>query len=165
MKPNSIEQFMASVHALRLYLETLWTPLPAVLLIVAIWLAQYLVRRFAPDVWESVANLPFNGARPAASVLRKAWQALPSVISGALVAALTGDGSFNDTFFGAVAGALAPVLHELLKAAPVPYVGGAPPAASYDLPIPPSPDSRVDRDAITSIEQPIPQRPSDRPKV
>lgn len=163
---QNVQQLMASVHALRLYLESIHPALPAAILVAVIWLAQYLVRRFAPLAWETMANLPFNGARPAATLLRKVWQALPSIATGAFLTSLTGDGSITDAVFGAVAGALAPVLHELLKAAPVPYVGGSPPAASYDLPIPPGPDLRASADEITQVEQPIPQRPSDRaPKV
>ncbi len=122
-------QLVQSMHALRATLEAFHPAAPGAILVALVWLSQYLVRRFLPNAWEKMADLPFNGARPAASTLRKVWQALPSIATGAFLTALTGDGSVTDAVLGAVLGALAPVWHEVLKALPVPYVGGKPPAA------------------------------------
>jgi hypothetical protein len=124
-------QLTSHINALRVYLETFHPALPAGLLVAAIWLANYLVRRFIPHVWETIANLPFpNGAhKPVLELARKVWQALPSIATGALLTSLTGNGGITEAVFGAVLGALAPVWHELLKALPVvPYRGGKPPA-------------------------------------
>ncbi len=160
-----MQQLVQFMHALRATLEAFHPAAPGAILVALVWLSQYLVRRFIPNAWEAMADLPFNGARPAATMMRKVWQALPSIATGAFLTALTGDGSITDAVLGAVLGALAPVWHELLKALPVPYVGGKPPAAEarHDLPIPPGPDLRASADEITQVEQPIPQRPSDRP--
>ena len=160
-----MQQLVQSIHSFRETLEAFHPAAPGAILVALVWLSQYLVRRFAPNAWETMADLPFNGARPAATMLRKVWQALPSIATGAFLTALTGDGSITDAVLGAVLGALAPVWHEVLKALPVPYVGGKPPAADppRDLPIPPGPDLRASADEITQVEQPIPQRQSDRP--
>lgn len=103
---------------------------PAILLVGAIWLVNYLVRRFVPNLWERIANIPFpNGAhRPAVELARKAWQALPSVATGALLAAIS-TGDATNAVVGAILGLIAPVWHEALKALPVPYRGGKAPAA------------------------------------
>lgn len=118
------------IFALRVFLEDIHTALPAAILVALIWGSQYLVRRFIPNAWEGMANLPFpNGVhRPALALARKAWQALPSIATGALLASLT-TGDTTDAVVGAILGALAPIWHEALKALPVPYRGGKPPAA------------------------------------
>jgi hypothetical protein len=147
--------------------------MPAAILVACIWLTNYLVRRFLPTIWETIANIPFGGGihRPAVELARKAWQALPSVATGALLAAIS-TGNATDAVVGAILGLIAPVWHEALKALPVPYRGGKPPATTpplvvEDPPIPlppnPAPSMFALRDEITSVEQPIPQRPSDRP--
>lgn len=162
MPENKLEQLRASIHALRLYLESWHPAAPAILLIGAIWLAQYLVRRFVPNIWERIANWP------AASLFRKVWQALPSIAMGALLTSISGDGSITDAVFGAVAGALAPVLHEMLKAAPIPYRGGKPPAADPVALPEPEPAETLRRsysreDELTPTEPAIARRKSDPP--
>lgn len=126
---HTMTQLLSHLHALRVLLETFHPAAPSVILVALIWLSQWAVRRFVPDVWERIANWPFNGARPAATALRKVWQALPSIATGALLTSLSGSGSITEAVFGAVLGALAPAWHEVLKALPfVPYRGGKSPA-------------------------------------
>lgn len=99
----------------------LWAALPLVL-----WFAQYLLRKLAPSFWEWCANLgPFGAVdlSPALTLARKVWQALPSVVGGAVIMALMSGGDVRAAALGALKGALAPLLHELLKAAPIPYQG------------------------------------------
>ncbi len=103
--------------------------LPWIGLTLAIWLAQYLVRRYLPRAWEVPANVPFGSANLAGplKLLRKVWQGLPSVLAGALAGAYLSGTSSENAWKGALAGALAPVWHELLKALPGPYDGGSTP--------------------------------------
>jgi hypothetical protein len=119
------------METVREFLESIHPAAPAAALILIVWVLQYLVRRFVPDAWERVANLPFpNGAhRPAVALARKAWQALPSTLLGAFIGALSGSGNATDAVVGALVSLGAPILHEVVKALPVPYVGGKPPAA------------------------------------
>jgi hypothetical protein len=59
------------VHA-RVWLETqVGVAAPAGALVALVFLSQYLVRRFIPGVWESMANLPFPGGahKPAVALL------------------------------------------------------------------------------------------------
>lgn len=152
-------QLPSYIVALRVYLETFHPALPAGILVAGIWLSNYLVRRFIPGIWERIANLPFpNGAhKPAVDLARKAWQALPSVATGAFLTAFTGSGSVTEAVFGAVLGLLAPVWHEALKALPVPYRGGKAPAAD-PKPVDPW------RDDLTPAETLTARRKSDPPR-
>lgn len=154
-----MQQFIEPIHAARAFLETEIHPnAPAFLLVVLTWAAQYLVRRFFPGAWETMANLPFpNGAhKPTLVLLRKAWQAAPSLATGALLSSLSG-GDATEAVLAALLNAFAPVWHEALKAIPqVPYVGGRPPAALPKLEdksgatLPPiAPDSQ---DEITLVD-------------
>lgn len=164
----------AHVQNLRVLLENVHPSLPALTLVALVFLSQYLVRRFIPGVWEWMANLPFPGGvhKPAVVLLRKAWQALPSAVSGAFLGSLAYGGDSTAEVLGAILALLAPVGHEIAKALPIRYRGGKPPATTpplvvEDPPIPlppnPAPSMFALRDEITSVEQPIPQRPSDRP--
>lgn len=97
---------------------------PWALLTVAIWLAVYLVRKFAPNAWEWFASLG-----PGGELASKTFQGLPATLAGALVGAVT-TGDYRGAFVGALAGALAPLKHHALKALPIAYLGGSYPAAS-----------------------------------
>jgi len=118
---------------------------PWVLLTVAIWLSQYLVRRYLPRAWEWIGT--FGGRASGDTALGmlalRLWQGLPSVLAGALIGAYAEGGSYRGAFFGALAGAAAPVKHHLLKWAPfLSYVGGTFPAAS-SAPVKPEPKPPV----------------------
>lgn len=107
------------LHAAQASLETVHPAAPWAVLTTAVWLAVYVVRRYLPDVWTRLETLgPANA--PASTV----FQALPSVLAGALAGvALTG-GDYREAWKGAAAGALAPLVHHVLKALPVvPYRG------------------------------------------
>jgi len=58
-------------------------------------------------------------------MMRNVVQGLPSVALGALAGVFLSGGDYGVAWKGAVAGALAPVLHLLLKMLPVPYQGAA----------------------------------------
>lgn len=101
---------------------------PWVVLAAAIWLGQWLVRKYRPTWWERFALLG-----PEDEWLSKVWQALPSLVIGTAWAALSSGFDVKLAVFGALAGALAPLWHHILKATPnwlVPYRGGSFPAAS-----------------------------------
>lgn len=101
---------------------------PWVVLGGAIWLGQYLVRKYRPAWWERFALVG-----PENENLSKVWQALPSLVIGTAWTALSSGWDVKLMVFGALAGALAPLWHHILKATPnwlVPYRGGSFPAAS-----------------------------------
>lgn len=127
-----MQALSAYLQTIRSALESFHPAAPAVVMLGAIFLSQYLVRRFIPGVWEWMANLPFPGGahKPAVILLRKAWQALPSAGVGAFLGAFAYNGDTTAAVAGAIVALFAPVGHEMLKAAPsVPYRGGKPPAA------------------------------------
>lgn len=101
---------------------------PWVVLGAAIWLGQYLIRKYRPTWWERFALVG-----PETENLSKLWQALPSLVLGTAWAAWSSGWDVKLAVFGALAGALAPLWHHILKATPnwlVPYRGGSFPAAS-----------------------------------
>lgn len=77
----------------------------------AIWLAIYLIRRFVPSLW-----LRFEAFGPDEGKASNVFQALPAVLLGALAAVFLSGGDFASSWKGALAGALAPLWHHLLKA-------------------------------------------------
>lgn len=110
---------------------------PWLALTAAIFAPQYAVRKYRPLWWERFALLG-----PEAALASKIWQGLPSVLLGALWAAFASGGDLRSAFYGALAGALAPLKHEALKRIPnnlLPYVGGSYPAASSAPRTPPPP--------------------------
>lgn len=124
-----MNETLVQIHT---WLEHVNPQLPVAVLMLVIWLPQYLIRRFLPNVWEIPATLPFDFFhvdRNSLLLLRKAWQALPSVALGALLQSLWMHGDAWTAVLGAAQGLLAPALHELMKGLPVPYQGGVPPAA------------------------------------
>lgn len=118
---------MTGIEALRAakaWLDGIHQGLFPTLIVVKLWSGQWLVRKFAPGFWESIANiLPLGRGMSALDTgMRKAWQAIPSLVGGALVMGMA-TGSVMEAVVGALIGALAPVTHETLKALPVPYRG------------------------------------------
>lgn len=110
--------------------------LPWVVMTAVIWLTALVARKIMPTKWEALARWPFGDAdlKPAGMLAFKIWQGVPSVLAGAILAAATMRLDYGLLWKGALAGACAPILHELLKALPfVPYRGGpgdGPPGAS-----------------------------------
>ncbi len=104
--------------------------LPVVVLVAGLFTPQYLIRKFLPNLWEWAAQLPAKYLDWGKTAL-KLWQALPSIVLGAGIAALSIPGAdVWQQAWGALIGALAPVVHELLKlASGGKYRGGMPPAA------------------------------------
>lgn len=99
-------------------LFTLDPSAPYLALALGLFLAVWAVRRFLPSLW-----LPLTLVGAPGSPLSHILQTLPSVIFGAVFAAYsTGDG-VHEAVRGAVAGALAPTIHHILKLAPGPYQG------------------------------------------
>jgi hypothetical protein len=120
------------MQALLAYLTALHPLAPWGLLTLAIWLSAYVIRKLVPKLWElpaalalrEAAFLRFPDLRPALSFLWSVWQGLPSVLLGALVGAWQLGTDPAAAWKGAIAGALAPALHHLLKALPfIPYRG------------------------------------------
>lgn len=93
--------------------------LPYLILSSLVWLTVYSVRRWLPSAWAPLTRWP-SAESPASHVL----QGLPSVILGAIGASLTSPGEpVWSAVYGAIAGALAPLWHHLLRALPCPYQG------------------------------------------
>lgn len=116
---------------------------PWLVLTAAIFAPQYAVRKWRPLWWERFALLG-----PEAALASKIWQGLPSVLLGATWAAFASGGDLRAAFYGALAGALAPLKHEAMKRIPnsvLPYVGGSYPAASTAPrgPTPPVPPALI----------------------
>jgi hypothetical protein len=104
--------------------------LPWAAITLGVFLAVYLTRKLAPATWERfAAAVPVLAIDPSPVLvaLSKLWQALPAVLLGAALPALASGGNVKQALVGAAMGALAPVLHELAKAAPwLPYRGATP---------------------------------------
>jgi hypothetical protein len=84
--------------------------------------AVYSLRRWSPGVWLRLEKtIPEGVGVPVSNILL----GLPSVAFGAALAAFLNDGPITPkaAFWGAAGGTLAPVLHHILKALPVPYRG------------------------------------------
>ena len=126
---------MEFLEQLRVTLAGVHPMLPAVALILGVWFPQWMLRRYFPTVWEATATFPakvFNlEITETVRAFLKVWQALPSIMIGAAMGALSGpEGDITEAVRGALAGALAPIWHELLKVIPGPYQGGMHPATT-----------------------------------
>lgn len=87
-------------------------------LTLAIFLVVYLVRRYRPAWWTALDSITPDGA--AGGVL----QALPATLLGALWGvAESHQGDYSKAWKGALAGAVAPLVHHALKASPLAYQG------------------------------------------
>ncbi len=112
---------MEYLQMARAWLEGIHPALPWALLTAGIWLFQYGVRREFPALWETIANfgpLADYKLQPAVRLARKVWQALPSILLGAILSAAATGSDVGAIWLGALAGAIAPLKHELLKALP-----------------------------------------------
>lgn len=124
--------------------ETRWSAL-----VVAIFLIVYLVRKFAPKLWLAFeARSPFVVADPAPvlAVLHKAFQAMPSVVLGAVIPAVLSGLDPKAAAIGALLGLVPPVQHELARWAKwIPYEGklGKPKPKSDRKDPPDDPDTTV----------------------
>lgn len=98
------------LDSIRLWLETTIGPsAPWVLLTALVFGAVRVSRRYLPRLWTWFDDVTPDG------LLGKTLQGLPSVLVGALsTVALTG-GDVASLWKGAIAGAFAPLLHELAK--------------------------------------------------
>lgn len=135
-------EFLA--HSLEKYPAAVWGTFT-----VLVWLGQYLVRRYAPTVWRAGALLALRDQLvlalppellpkllPVIQLAWTTWQALPSLLAGALFSAWQSGGSFEEAWKGAAITALAPVLHHFRRALPFdPYQGelGKPPRTPVRL--------------------------------
>jgi len=93
-------------------------------LVLTVFGAVYLARKFFPNLWELFATacpgLAKLDSGPALALAFKSWQALPGLVFGAALMALSTGGSVKAAITGALAGPIASLTHELLKA----YKGG-----------------------------------------
>lgn len=117
----------------RAFLASVDPAAPAAALVLVVFLAIYLLRRFAPRVWLAIENkLPFVDTldyRPIATVVSKFMQALPGALLGAAVASLSSGASVKTALLGVLAGFGASAVHEVMAA----YKG------QVSTPKPPSP--------------------------
>ncbi len=108
--PMSIYAFLSAEHP----------ALPWILLTIGVWGSIWAFRKWLPSVWATIAALA-----PTAG-LSKVVQGLPAVLLGSLASvALTG-GDYQKAWLGALCGALAPFLHEGMKAYGIPSAAVAP---------------------------------------
>ena len=114
---------MTALHDAKAWLDAIHPSAFLLVVATALWIGQWGVRKFAPGVWERMANLPFGAELSKLDVLmRKLWQTIPSIVGGVVAMyAATGEGNLPTLLLGAVAGAFAPLIHEAAKAAPGPY--------------------------------------------
>lgn len=110
---------MPFLTAARLWLETNIHPsAPWVILTLAIFLGVYATRKWIPALWTWFDSITPDGA------LGKAIQSLPMIAAGAIFTAFSVHGNYAILWWGAVAGAAAPALHQILKVLPfIPYQG------------------------------------------
>lgn len=119
--------------------------MPAVIGIIStvVFLIVYLIRKVFGKQWDKAASyipaLNFN-LTPGYSLLSKFAQSVPAILLAAGIGALTSGVSLGPTLISALAGPLAVLGHEMLKAFPfVPYKG-ATPESKDDLNIPGPPN-------------------------
>lgn len=103
------------------------TPALIGLIAIVVFGIVYLARKFFGKQWEAVARLipALNfDLTPGMVILSKAFQALPATIVAASIGAVASGGALTPTLLAALAGPLAAIGHELLKAYPgFPYQG------------------------------------------
>lgn len=90
------------------------------LVTLGIWLAFYVVRKKYPAVWRLCFAWVPDDAGPMA---QRTLQALPSTVIGAVVLSVGSGMKLGQVALGAMAGACAPLLHHIVKAAPNSYQG------------------------------------------
>lgn len=104
----------------RAWLAALDPAAPAAALVLTVFLAIYLLRRFAPGAWLWLeSKIPFADAldyRPVATIVWKFVQALPGALLGAAVASLSSGASLRNALFGVLAGFAASLVHEVMAA-------------------------------------------------
>lgn len=110
---------MNPLAALLAWLGAFHPALPWALLTAVIFGAVYSTRNFLPSLWVWFDKISPDG------LVGNVFQALPSVLAGALATAFTVGEDYDRAWLGALSGALAPVVHHLLKIIPGPYNGAA----------------------------------------
>jgi hypothetical protein len=132
---NDPDRVLAACAAAWLWLSTAIHPAAPWLLVAVIPFGiNWTVRTWAPEVWQTIAELG-----PVGRAASKAWQAIPSAIIGAIIVSLGTGADLKLAAVGALWALVAPVSHEILKAAslslaaatadrPI-YIGGRWPAA------------------------------------
>lgn len=120
------------LKAAQLALESIHPAAPWVLLTLAIFAAVYAVRKWLPGAWAALDRVTLRGDHRTLSAL---LQSLGVTGASAIAAVFLSGGDFGAAWRGAMAGALAPVLHWVLRLAPGPYgAPGAPDEADGDVP-------------------------------
>lgn len=102
----------------RLWLAQIDPLLPAALLVVIVFATVYSIRRWFPRVWLLVEKtVPFAESLDFTAlglVIWKSWQALPGMLFGAAVAAISTGGNVRAALWGVASGALASLAHEVM---------------------------------------------------
>jgi hypothetical protein len=110
---------MLFIESARAFLAAINPALPAIALVLVLWAPQAAIRRWLPALWELPASWGPKGHEA-----RRLWQALPSLVGGAALGALSAGGDPWEAGTGALIGAVTPFWHHLLAAIPfVPYTG------------------------------------------
>lgn len=107
------ESLKAAAFALASNAEARWSAL-----VFGIFLLVYLVRKFLPQLWlRFELHSPFVVAdpQPVLALLHKTYQALPSVVLGAVIPAVLSGGDWKAAGIGAALGLVPPLQHELAK--------------------------------------------------
>lgn len=119
-KPNYGNIMSALFANARAWLAGIDPLLPAATLVLVVFAAIYAIRRWFPGVWALVEkSVPFVDSldyRPVATVVWKAWQALPGALLGAVVSALSSGISVKSAVIGVLAGFAASLAHEVMAA-------------------------------------------------
>lgn len=98
------------------FLAAIDPSLPRALFVALIFGAVLLWRKVSPDTWRAYSNLiPVSDEQTGrfVAVLKKTWQALPSVLMSAIAGALGTGGNMGATIKIALLGLLPPIIHEL----------------------------------------------------
>ncbi len=106
------------LHMFRDFLASVHPQAPGLALMLSVWGIMWAVRKWRPTLWAAIAKWG-----PEGSTLQHAIQALPSVVVGAAMAAMSSGGDMVQAAHDAVFAFGAPFLHHLLKNAPGPYRG------------------------------------------
>jgi hypothetical protein len=100
---------------------------PWALLALCIFAVVYCLRKLFPVAWERFAHIGILAnidPMPVVAILRKLWQSVPGQLLGVAIGAIGSGGDVKAALLGALAGIVASLSHEILKAAPwIPYKG------------------------------------------
>jgi hypothetical protein len=125
---------MIYLKAALAWLAGLPAPLPESLFVLLVFGLVYVGRQCFPKTWESIANFAYwfpVDSLVVLDALRKAWQAAPAMILGAVLGAVGSGGDVAAALYTSLLGLLAVPVHEIRKAWKWDPYKGATPAVSW----------------------------------